>query len=267
MTLQTAKATRGETPSSETVSKTLGLLEYFRTTPNLTASAVAQRSDLPLSTAYRLLQTLVRLRFLDYDSRSKTYKLGLKLLEYGHIVSLQLDLPQISLPILSSLVEQTGETVHLSMRDGDEGVFIAKVDAPHSIRMHTPLGRRVPLHAGASMKSIFANMGDDEIESYIERGCAIKVTPNTVTDRELILEEVRQIRQKGFAVSQGEQTQLAAGVSAPVYDHSGKVVAGLTISGPIQRMSVDKFDKLGQLVIQAAAVLSTRLGKINTSPE
>lgn len=251
-----------KTPASETVAKTLGLLDIFRTERTMTASEVARRADMPLSTVFRLLNTMTTLRFLDYHKPTKTYRLGLKLLELGQLVSEQLDLPQLALPILSTLVEKSGETAHLSIRDGDEGVFVAKIEAPHSIRMHTPLGRRVPLHAGASMLSIFAFLPDYEISSYIERGMAVSVTSTTLTDPDQLWKRVGEIRKLGYAVSHGEQTPLAAGVGAPVYDHRNIVVAGLTISGPLHRMTPDRTDTYGALVTEMAAHLSARLGKL-----
>lgn len=253
--------TQLKTPISETVAKTFGLLDLFCATPIMTAGEVAHRAKMPLSTTFRLLNTLVHLSFLDYQKSNKTYRLGLKLLEYGQVVSQQLDIPQIALPILSQLVAETGETAHLSIRDGDEGVFIAKVDAPHNIRMHTPLGRRVPLHAGASMMTIFAHLDDSEIASYIMRGKAVAITPDTICDPDQIWMRISTIREQGFAISRGEQTLMAGGVGAPVFDHRSSVVAGLTISGPIQRMTDDKMMIYSRLVVDAAALLSRRLGK------
>lgn len=253
---------KSKTPASETVAKTLGLLDIFRTERTMTASEVARRAEMPLSTVFRLLNTLTTLRFLDYHKPTKTYRLGLKLLELGQLVSEQLDLPQLALPILSTLVEKSGETAHLSIRDGDEGVFVAKVEAPQSIRMHTPLGRRVPLHAGASMLSIFAFLPDHEIASYIERGKAVSLTSNTITDPDHLWKRVGETRHLGYAVSHGEQTPLAAGVGAPVYDHRNMVVAGLTISGPLHRMTPERTEVYAALITEMAAHLSARLGKL-----
>lgn len=253
------------TPSAETVTKTLGLLDLFKSGhPEQTASEIARNAQLPLSTAFRLINTLVRLHFVDYNDRTKTYRLGLKLLELGHIVSQQLDLPNLALPILSELTEASGETTHLSIRDGDEGAFIAKVDAAHSLRTHTPLGRRVPLHAGASMKVLFAALTDAEIQSYIQRGLNRALAGRTITDPDELWAEVRRIRERGLALSISEQTQGAAGVSAPVKEHTGKTIAGLTISGPEQRFTPEKVALFSELAIDAAYRLSLKLGYSET---
>ncbi len=251
---------RSPTPPSETVKKTLALLELFKFRPRMTASQIAHAAELPLSTAFRLINTLTQLHFVDYDEPTKTYRLGLKLLELGHLVSQQLDLPNLSMPFLSELARKAGETAHLSIRDHDEGVFIAKVEAEHSVRIHTPIGRRVPLHAGASMKLLLASMPDEEIRDYLGRPNLRAMADRTVVKPELLWSEIAMIRKQGYAVSRSEQTQGAAGVSAPVIDHTGKVIAGLTISGPEQRFTPEKIEEFIALATDTAEQLSTKLG-------
>lgn len=207
-----------------------------------------------------MLATLVRLRFLDYSEHTRRYRLGLKLLELGYIVSQQLDLPRVATPILRAVASDANETAHLSMRDGDEGVLIAKAETSHSLRLHTALGHRVPLHAGASMKVILAFLRDEEISDYIRRSSLLRLAPNTVQDANHLWADIRSIRKQGFAVTFSEQTPGAAGVSAPVRNHSGDVIAGLTISGPEQRFTPKVVDRFSKIVMKAAAALSVQLG-------
>src|SRR5690606_27282085 len=159
---------------------------------------------------------LVELRFVEYDSESRRYQLGLKLLELGHLVSQRMDLPSRAMPFLKELAQISGETAHLSIRDADCGVFIAKVDGEQSVRMHTPLGRRVPLHAGASMKSLLVQLSDEELDDYIEQR---KATAFPVPDRNKLHTQVCFIREHGYCSTIAEQTPGAAGVSAPVRNH------------------------------------------------
>lgn len=249
------------TPIAQTVEKTLQLLDYFGVDAHeMTASEIARRADLPMSTVFRLLSTLTRMRFLDQDPMSRRYRLGLRLLELGYVVQQQLDLPRLAAPILQELALKAEETAHLSVRDGHEGVFIAKAESSQSVRFHTPLGRRVPLHAGASMKIILAFQTDEEIRSYVSRSKLRPMTSRTITDEERLWREVRRIRERGYAVSVGEQTDGAAGIGAPVRDHTGQVVAGLTISGPEQRFSSERIKQYTHQVTAAAVALSVRLG-------
>lgn len=213
-----------------------------------------------MSTAFRLLSTLVRLRFLDYNAQTRKYRLGLKLLELGYIVSQQLDLPRLATPVLHAVATEANETAHLSMRDGDEGVLIAKVETSHSVRLHTPLGHRVPLHAGASMKVILAFLPDATIDDYLRRCELQKLAPNTVRDAARLWSDIRAIRRQGYAVSYSEQSLGAAGVSAPVRNHSGDVVAGLTISGPEQRFTPKVVERFARIVVKASDALSVQLG-------
>lgn len=248
------------TPTSETAKKTLGLLDILsKGKREWTAAEVTEACGLPPSTTFRLLTTLVQLRYVEYDAESRKYQLGLKLLELGHLVSQRLDLPSRAMPYLRNLAQESGETAHLSIRDGIDGVFIAKVDGEHSVRMHTPLGRRVPLHAGASMKTLLADLSDEDIDEYIDTRASTSVP---VPDRAQLFKQLHYLRQHGFCVTRSEQTAGAAGVGAPVRDHAGEVVAALTISGPETRFTEPDVERFSEMVKDAAAALSTQLGYI-----
>ena len=169
-------------------------------------------------------------------------------------------MPRLATPLLHAVATEASETAHLSMRDGDEGVLVAKDETRHSVRLHTALGRRVPLHAGASMKVILAFLPDAAIHDYIRRSALPKLAPNTLCDAERLWADVRAIRRRGYAVSYSEQSVGAAGVSAPVRDHSGDVVAGLTISGPEQRFTHKAVERFARIVVKAADALSLQLG-------
>ena len=244
-----------ETPTSQTVNKTLSLLDLLTVgEPERSASEISRDADLPYSTAFRLLATLVRLRFLEYNAQTRKYRLGLKLLELGYIVAQQLDLPRLATPVLHAVATEANETAHLSMRDGDEGVLVAKVETSHSVRLHTALGRRVPLHAGASMKVILAFLSDESIDDYIRRSELPKLAPNTVQAAARLWNDIRAIRRQGYAISRSEQSAGAAGVSAPVRNHMGDVVAGLTISGPEQRFTPKTVERFARIVVRLSLI-------------
>lgn len=247
------------TPTSETVKKTLGLLDVLSGEKReWYAAEIAQAAKLPVSTVFRLLTTLVQLRFIDYDAPTRRYRLGLKLLELGYRVSEGLDLPALANPVLRRLSDKSGETAHLSIRDGDEGVFVAKVETHHSVRMHTALGRRVPLHAGASMKTLLAFLPDAEVEAYIRD--TFGSTHAQIAETQRLWQAINAAREKGYCFTRSEQTPGAAGVGAPVRDHTGRVVAALTISGPEARFTAEKVAQFGDLVRDAARELSAELG-------
>lgn len=260
-TTQTSQDARRPTPPSETVVKTLALLDLFTTdNPTQTASEIAKTANLPLSTAFRLLTTLVQLKFVEIDRSTRKYRLGLKLLELGHVVTQQLDLPALALPILHDLMQRSSESARLSIRDGMEGVFISKVETLQSVRLHTPLGHRVPLHAGASMKILLAFQPEEDIAEYIKHLGKTRIAPNTIIDPDLLQADLARIREQGYAASFSEQSPGAAGVAAPVRDHTGRVVAGITISGPEPRFTPDKVKLFAKLIVEAADTLSTKLG-------
>lgn len=249
------------TPTSQTVEKTLQLLHLFTNEhPEMTASEISARAGLALSTTFRLLSTLVKLRFLDYDPSTRRYRLGLALLDLGTRVQEQMDLSKIAGPVLRRLAQETRETVHLSIRDGEEGVFIAKVEGLEALRSHTRVGQRVSLAKGASMKILLAYMPEDEIDSYLAtHPYAVYASGTRLTADELkgVLSEIRK---RGYAISRSEQNVGAAGIAAPIRDHSGEVIAGLTISGPEGRLLSDGMSQLIELVTAGANDISRQLG-------
>lgn len=265
-TTKTTKDARRPTPPSETVVKTLALLDLFTTdNPSQTASEIARTANLPLSTAFRLLTTLVQLNFIEIDRSTRKYRLGLKLLELGHVVTQQLDLPALALPILHDVMHRSSESARLSIRDGMEGVFISKVETLQSVRLHTPLGQRVPLHAGASMKILLAFQPEEDIANYLEHLTQTRIAPNTIVDPDKLMSDLVRIRKQGYAVSFSEQSSGAAGVAAPVRDHTGRVVAGMTISGPESRFTPEKVRVFSEIIVEGANSLSAKLGASRTS--
>ena len=199
------------------------------------------------------------MRYVEYNVETRKYQLGLKLLELGYLVSQRLDLPSRAMPYLRDLADSSGETAHLSVRYGNDGVFIAKVDGEHNVRMHTTLGRRVPLHAGASMKSLMADMSNEEVDVYIKKQ-ADSSAP--VLDRDRLFQQLQHLRDHGFCVTRSEQATGSGGVSAPVRNHEGKVIAALTISGPETRFIEPNVQKFAELVKTAAIALSGQLGYV-----
>lgn len=210
---------------NQSVIKALKILELFNDSRSeLSLKEISELEGLPKPTAYRLLQSLESMGYvMRTENNGQQYQLGLKLLELGHLVSHQLDLRHIAKPLMKRLAEQINEAVHLVVVHGNHATYIEKVDSNRALRLYTKVGKSSPLHVGSGPKLLLAFMSEEEKFSRIEE----------LDDRSaiLLLDELTMIRSQGFSQSESEQDVDTTGLSYPIYNHNGEVVAALTVSG------------------------------------
>ncbi len=221
---------------------------------------LSARVGLHASTAHRLLATLVARGYARQSPRSQRYSLGTRVLQLGRSFHDRSDLRLESHRYLQQLTEKSGETANLVMRDGDEAVYIDQVQSPHLVRMFAEIGRRVPLHSTAGGKAILAYWDAAELNRLVrERGLPGK-TARTITSPTGLTAALAEVRRCGFATDDEEQEEGVRCVAGPVRDQTGDVVAALSLSGPITRMTRARIAELGPLVVAACGDLSLALG-------
>ncbi|MCR8632642.1 IclR family transcriptional regulator [Paenibacillus radicis (ex Xue et al. 2023)] len=248
-----------KTKKLETVDRLLQLLECFTLeTPEWGVTELSHRLDLYKSVVHRMLSTLEGRGYVTQNSTTKKYTLGIKIFELGMVVSNQMDLRKIAKPLMDELSQNVNETVMLLVPDGLEGICLEKVESTHSIKSTSPLGRRVPLYAGATSKMLMAYLPEDKIEKIIQDGLQ-KMTEKTITDPEKLREQLRTIRGEGHCITVGEYTQGSMGIAAPITNYDGDIIASLSVTGPEFRM----FEQSESILLQCkytAAMISQRLG-------
>ncbi|MBN6189083.1 IclR family transcriptional regulator [Aneurinibacillus sp. BA2021] len=249
---------------NQSVTKALKLLDFFtEEMKELTLSELAAKSGMPRPTAYRLLASLEACGFLtktkntDQDVR---YRLGLKLLELGSMVAEQLELRKIALPWMQELCADINEAVHLVIRDGDEAVYIEKVESNRAVRLYTRVGKRSELYLGSGPKLLLAYMPEQERELLFGKMSFKKVTPSTISDKETLRKEIKKIQSVGYSVSKGEQDYETIGISYPIYDYTRNVVAVLSVSGPAARLCGEHEEYARKKTKAAAECISKGLG-------
>ncbi len=211
------------------------------------------------STVHRLLQTLVRRRYVVQNPASGRYRLGLRFLELGAIVSDQLTIPMIAQPHLQRLMEATKETVHLGLLEGHEVVYADKIECPQTIRMYSRVGRRSPLHCTALGKTLLAFQSEQMLQDLVRAGLR-RLTARTITTHRRLQAELQRIREEGYALDNEEFEDGLRCIAAPVRDHSNAVVASLGIAGPATRLEPVRFPVLIKHVKEAADAVSSALG-------
>jgi IclR family acetate operon transcriptional repressor len=223
-------------------------------------SDLSRRLGLNKSTVYRMLTTLKAYGYVDQEPTTGKYILGLKILELSGSLLDRLDVRAVAHPYLKELAARSQEVAHMVVKDGDEAVYIDKVEGNRTIRMYSQIGRRVALHSTAVGKAILAFLPPEEVEKIIARRDLPRFTSRTITTMAALQAELARVRERGYSIDDGENEEGIRCVGAPIFDYRGQVVAALSISGPTLHVTLERVPELGRLVRQAGGEISRRLG-------
>lgn len=222
---------------------------------------ISSMTGFPSTTVHRIAATLVQRQYFNQDPVTKYYSLSLRFLELGTKVQQQFDLPTIARPHLQKLMSETGESANLVILDGDSAMYLDQVQSNKSmLKIFTQLGTRVPLYSTGVGKLFLSRWSKAELDSYLKRTQLSRHTPNTLTSRSKILNELEQISARGFSVDNEEMEAGVRCVAALVFDHQQQVVAAISISGAAMRITPERIKDLGKTVKQCALDISRDLG-------
>lgn len=237
------------------------ILTFTRQDSELGPTEVAQRVGIPRSTAHRVMLTLARRGFLEREEATGRYRLGAMFLLLASQVEMQQDLKRAALPVLRQLQQSTGEAVNLNVVYQGERLCIEKIDSQHALRAQISVGSRTPLYAAAPARVLLAFLPEQERERVLTS--LRPVTGNTLIDPEQLRADLARIRETGYATSAGEAVPGVASVAAPVRDHTGEVVASISCGGPVVRFPPERLPELVEETVQAARLISFRLGFVD----
>jgi len=245
-----------EKNSIQVIDRMSSLLDAVARYPEpVSLKILAAETGLHSSTAFRILDSMLRNGFVERDAASK-YQLGRKLLSLGSRVRAQSDVRQIALPVMTRLCDELGESVNLTIREGDEVVYIEKATPNRMMHVQQLVGSRAPLHVTAVGKLMLAMAGDEECRGYAMRTNLPAYTRNTINDLPSLLTEAERLRSQGFAFDD-EEAEIGVGcIGTLIFDASANIIAGLSISAPIERRQSDWVNNL----MQAAQQISEEFG-------
>lgn len=242
------------------VLRSLDVLELFMDARHgLTAPEVVQRTGLPRTTVHELLTTLAERRYLRREDSTATYHLGLSVFRLGNAFAERLDLHSVGVRVAQSVARDCDETVHVGILEGLDVVYVCKVDSTQSVRMVSRMGGRVPASCTAVGKALLAHLPEAERRRIVRKGLA-KLTSRSITEPHVLANQLDQIRAAGVAFEAGESNPDVSCVAAPVRDHSGTVVAALSISVPDMRWNQRSPEEWATLASEGASGLSAELG-------
>lgn len=242
-----------------TLHRGMALLEILaRSGRPLGVSELAMRTETAKSTTHRILQTLTELGYVRRDPDSGTYRAAIRLWELGAAMFANMDLPALASPAMERLLDDWRETVHLSVLDDAEVVYLHKLDSPEPVRAYSQVGGRAPAHCVATGKAILAFQDPVRLEALSRR--LVAHSPRTITDPAAFLAEMARIRAEGHAVNRGEWRQTVHGLGAPVRDPHGRVIAGVGISMPAQRFEGNDLAAMAASVRRTADEIGAAIG-------
>jgi DNA-binding IclR family transcriptional regulator len=236
--------TLAEASGVRVLHKTLDILEQIKTSESgYKLADLAREVGLPKATVYRILTTLEARGYLDRGSDG-SYRMARKLFDLQRTEPIEQVLHRAAQPVMDRLVASCKETVNLGILDAGEVVVIYTVESPQAVRMSSKIGNRRYLHATALGKCLLAGMPDKEVNRLIKLKGLTKVTPETLTTKTALASELQKVRQQGWALDNQENEMEGRCIGAPIHGPAGKVVAALSISGPLFRMDLSRAKSL-----------------------
>ena len=237
----------------------MDILNLFIDHTELSFQEVIELSGIPKTTAFRMLKSLEEMEFLEKGTDAK-YRLGILFLKFGHLVSMRLDVRKIAYPIMNELHNDVKEAINLIVRDGNEAMYIEKVDTQQKVRLYTAIGRKSPLYAGACSRAILSFLPDAEIKEYLKSIELESFAMGTITDKEKLYETIVQVKDLGYTISHSELENHTSAIAAPIFDHKGEVIAAMSIAGLASNYQGENVEIFVEKLKQATAEISKQLG-------
>jgi IclR family pca regulon transcriptional regulator len=225
------------------VGKAFAVLRSFTSEHfELTLSEVAARADLDRGTAFRLIQTLIELGYLQAVPQSRRFRLGVACLDLGYTVLSHGSLRTIVEPLLRGLVPAVGDAASLGILDGGDVIYLARVGAGlDRHKMDRRPGSRIPAYSAALGHAMLAHLARDEQIRRLDARPRVKLSERTLTDLDALLDRLDLVKRKGHAVSDGENAYGLRTLATPILDAQGFVIAGLSVTVDAMRMDMPTF--------------------------
>ncbi|MGB3634089.1 MAG: IclR family transcriptional regulator [Rubrobacteraceae bacterium] len=250
---------KSKSSSVQSVDRAITVMELLSSQGWSGVTEVANELDIHKSTAYRLLATLRDRGLVEQDSGTEKYRLGFGVVLLASTVTAELDIVRYAQPICERLSDETEETVTVTALEDDEAVIIHQSISTSSMMAVDWSGWHTPLHASAAGKVLLAYMPEKQ-RQHILRKPLEELTEHTVTDRDVLQQQLQEIRDTGYGCTIEELEVGINAVGAPILAADGAVIAAVAISGPVFRLPAESVPEMGELVKKTAAEISRSLG-------
>ena len=258
-----ARPAPGDRNQSSSLRRALAVLGYVRehadSRRGVPLGKLAEALGMNKSTVLRLTGPLLDEHLLDRDRETGWFRLGHGALRLGQAYLSTLDLRGVALDHLRRLQQEVGETVHLTVWEGPDIVYVDKVENETNVRMASRVGSRAPAYCTASGKAMLAWLPEEAVQQVVAAGMR-PITSWTLSDEPQLRADLARTRARGYAIDDRENEPEVRCVAAPIFDHTGEIAAALSVSGLTSRMPVARVRTLGSVVAQAGQRISRELG-------
>lgn len=246
---------------NQSVEKVFQIIEIMaHSREPLRLQEIAMKVEMPASTTLRLINTLMSCGYANQDSNTLKYSLSLKFMQIGSFVSSQTSIRDIAHPHLLELSKKCKESVCLAIEQDMEVVYLDVIDGPDGILKITQrIGKIAPMHSTGVGKLMLLNYDLKQLGNMITAKGLVALTPNTITTKDELLKELEKIKDQGYALDNEECELGARCLSAGIKDYTGKNIAGISVSGPTTRMTMDYIDAIKNTVMDTAKKISEML--------
>lgn len=241
------------------LAKGIKVLELLAEKSDLSVTDVAKQLGINRAASHRFISTLRELGYVEKNVYSK-YGLTFKIFELGMKVVNRFEIRRAAPPFMQKLASLYNETVNFACLDNEDVVHIDKIDCKAILRIDSPVGSRVPAYCTALGKSILAFLPQEELASYLKNVSLKPLTPNTITSKKKLKQELDRVRSKGVAVDNEELSLGLRCVGAPILDHSGYPRHAMSVSGVAIRMPPVKIKQIQEGVRNVCEEFSSRIG-------
>lgn len=242
--------------------RALQIFELLATQPDdLGVSEISARLSLPKNSVFRILTTLADYGYLNREPEQKRYGLSRKLLALGYAAIDEMNLVEKSLGPMRSLRDATRESVLLGTLSGGSGVVLEQLPSPQPIKVTVEIGHRFPLHTAAPGKAMLAFLDVAQRDAIVDSMEFTRNTRHTITTKAAYLDELRRVREQGYAVDRGEEVEEIHCVSAPIFNRRSEPIAAIWATGPRTRLTKGRIAEVRAIVVEQADIISRRLGR------
>jgi DNA-binding IclR family transcriptional regulator len=241
----------------KSVDRGLRILECLKTNNGATIDELTATFDISESSIHRHLTTLESHGYVVREGGS--YYLGLGFVEMARYAKERKHEYEIAERITDTLASQTGDRATYVTEENGIGIVIASETGEHGILADIEPGQRIPLNASAVGKAILANLPLSRVQSILDRHGLPELTENTITNRETLLSELEQVRQRGYSINRSERIEGIHAVGVAVEDDAGKTIGAFSVSGPTRRMTDDRIsEEIAEVLLNAAQEFELR---------
>lgn len=236
------------------------LLLLSKAEKGVSLAEISAQLEIPKSSAFELVYTLVDKGFVEQNDNSKCFSLGIKAFEVGYAYRAKMDLSQAARPYLRELSQKVSDTVFLAIENDGMIVYLDKFLGSSEVNSSCNIGSRNHMYYTGLGKALLAAYDENKAMAILNKYPKIQKTKTTITDVEKLLEDFKEIRKRGYSIDDRENSDLLFCVAAPIYSSDSKPIAAISIASLRIKKDSDEEHQMGKLINETALEISKKLG-------